>query len=219
MTRISVDDARWQLVPCLDDMFETVAAVLPYAREEAIDILDLGGRRGELSVYLLNRFPNAYITLLDASEDAVELARHEHSDQGERLKFLVRDFARDDLPIGFHAIVSSFALHHLNNIDIRGLYRSAYSSLHAGGMLIIADRVTAPSSMLADRYRNAWLRAVARSGASDEEIAEAEERQQADNQTPVLEHLHWLQQAGFRDIDVFYRNLIFSVHGGRRPKL
>lgn len=219
MTHPPSGDARRRLVACLQNLYMTIAAVLPYEHDEAIDILDLGGGTGGLSKYILERFSNAHVTLLDSSEEAVAVARREHGSMGDRLKFLVQDFARDDLPAGYHAVISSLAIHHLNNIESRGLYRSAYSSLHPGGMLVIADRLAAPSPMLAERYRAAWLRDAKKLGATDEEIEDAEARQQSDNRTPALEHLQWLVNAGFRDVDVFYKNLMFSVHGGRRPRL
>ena len=219
MTPTIADEARRRLVPYLGQLYATVAAVLPYERDEPIDILDLGAGTGGLSSFILDRFPNSHITLVDASEETLERARHNLGPESDRLTFLTLDFARDSLPSGFHAVMSALAIHHLSNIDTRALYRTVFSSLLPGGMLINADRVAAPSMMLADRYHTAWRLDLQAMGASDDEIAAAEERQQDDNPTPVLEHLQWLVNASFRDVDVFYRNLRFSVHGGRRPRL
>jgi tRNA (cmo5U34)-methyltransferase len=213
------DEARRRLVTCLESFQTTIAAVLPYEREEAIDLLDLGGGSGILSGFMLERFSNAHITLIDSSEEAIESARGATNQFGDRIEFLVRDFAREELPIGYHAVISALAIHNLDNIETRGLYRSIYSSLHPGGMLVVADRLAAPSPILAERYRAAWLDGARTLGASDEEISEAEARQLSDNRTPALEHLQWMVNAGFRDVDVFYKNLMYSVHGGRRPRL
>ena len=217
--RQTSDEARQRLVACLESLYTTIAAVLPYDPHEAIDLLDLGGGLGVLSRFMLERFSNAHITLLDSSEEAIEFARGASSRFGDRINFLARDFARDDLPTGYHAVISALAIHNLGNIETRGLYRSIYSSLHPGGMLVIADRLAAPSPILAERYREAWLYDARNLGASDEEIGEAEARLLRDNRTPALEHLQWMVNAGFRDVDVFYKNLIYSVHGGRRPRL
>ena len=215
----TADEARQRLVACLESIYTTIAAVLPHEPEEAIDLLDLGSGSGILSGFILERFTNARITLVDSSEQAIEFARGANGRFGDRIDFLVRDFAREDLPAGYHAVISALAIHNLNNIETRGLYRSIYSSLHPGGMLVIADRLAAPSSILADRYRAAWLHDARKLGASDEEISEAEARLLSDNRTPALEHLQWMVNAGFRDVDVFYKNLMYSVHGGRRPRL
>jgi len=207
------------MVPCLESMFNTIAAVLPFQPDEAIDFLDLGGGSVVLSEFILEQFPNAHTTVLDSSAEALENARQANERFGDRFKTLLRDFAREDLPTRYHAVVSCLSLHHLNNIEVRGLYRSIYSSLHAGGMLIVADHLAAPSQLLAERQRAAWQRDAKMLGASDEDIANAESRQKDDNRTLALEHLQWMFNVGFRDVDVFYKNLMFSVHGGRRPRL
>ena len=217
--RQTSDEARRRLVACLEYFYTAIAAVLPYERDEAIDLLDLGGGSGIFSKFILERFSNAHITLMDSSEEAIDSARGANNQFGDRMKFLVRDFAREDLPTGYHAVISVLAIHNLDNIETRGLYRSIYSSLHPGGMLVIADRLAAPSPILAERYRAAWLDDARMLGASDEEIIEAEARLLNDNRTPALEHLQWMVNAGFRDVDVFYKNLMYSVHGGRRPRL
>jgi tRNA (cmo5U34)-methyltransferase len=105
------DEARRRLVACLESLYTTIAAVLPYGPEEAIDILDLGGGSGTLSGFILERFSNARITLLDTSEGAIESVRSANRQFDDRIKFMVRDFAREDLPTGYHAVISALAIH------------------------------------------------------------------------------------------------------------
>ena len=43
--------------------------------------------------------------------------------------------------------------------------------------------------------------------------------QERDPPIPPPEHPHWLVNAGFRDIDVFSRKLMFSAHGEEDTRL
>ena len=214
MTETTVD---WKFIPYLDQMFEVIATTLPYSKDDPINILSLGNRTLELSAYLLNIFSNSQITLVGSSSSSELTQIYPLRNYGARLKFIEKDFAREELPVGFQALISSFAIHSLDNIETRGLYRSAYRSLTAGGILVIADRMAPPSSQLGKQYKKAWENYMYKIGASEEEISKSAKMLKKQNQRPVLEHLHWLRQAGFQDVDIFYKHLLFSVHGGRRP--
>ena len=87
------DEARRRQVACLENLYTTIAAVLPSGPEEAIDIFDLGGGSGTLSGFILERFLNARITLLDTSEEAIESVCSVYRQFDDRIEFMVRDFA------------------------------------------------------------------------------------------------------------------------------
>ena len=64
----SYDETRRQLIPCFDDFYGTAVSLLPFAREQSIDVLDLGAGTGLLSAKVLEQVSNAHRVLLDISE-------------------------------------------------------------------------------------------------------------------------------------------------------
>jgi tRNA (cmo5U34)-methyltransferase len=54
-------------------------------------------------------------------------------------------------------------------------------------------------------------------GSSDKEIQGALQRMSHDRCAPMADQLAWLVQAGFSDVDCFYRSFRFAVFGGWKP--
>jgi tRNA (cmo5U34)-methyltransferase len=88
--------------------------------------------------------------------------------------------------------------------------------LRPGGAFVNAEHVTGTTPWLANVYRRLWSEACAGAGASEHEIAGAVERMAMDRSTDVATAIAWMQQAGFRDCDCFFKHLHFAVLGGWR---
>ena len=55
--------------------FSMMADIIPYKKDQAITILDLGAGYGALSKFLLERFPKAKAVCQDGSEEMAKLGR------------------------------------------------------------------------------------------------------------------------------------------------
>jgi tRNA (cmo5U34)-methyltransferase len=53
--------------------------------------------------------------------------------------------------------------------------------------------------------------------ADPDELAAAAERMAFDRPAPVATQLEWLSDAGFRDVDCFYKHYRFAVLAGWAP--
>jgi tRNA (cmo5U34)-methyltransferase len=84
-------------------------------------------------------------------------------------------------------------------------------------MFVNADQVLGATTELEKLYRTHWLESVRALGISDEELNKARQRMEYDRMTPLSDQLGWLKQAGFRDVDCWYKNFSFAVFGGHRP--
>jgi tRNA (cmo5U34)-methyltransferase len=51
-------------------------------------------------------------------------------------------------------------------------------------------------------------------GAAEPDLAAALDRMKFDRAATLEDQLEWMRQAGFRDIDCAYKNLIFAVYCG-----
>jgi len=211
------DRARRLLVPCFDDLFGAIIRALPFARDDDFSVLDLGAGSGLLTAIVLHHFPKARITLVDVDDGNLGRARERLSDYADQLSWVHADFARTDPPGKFDATVSALALHHISDLDKRTLYRSLYYALNPKGVLVVADRLHGPTPAIYLHDKEIWQREVRAQGAGEAKIERAQASHGEDFHSTLNEHLEWLRNSGFLDVDIHYKNVMFSVFGGHRP--
>lgn len=208
------DRARRQLIPCFDEFYNAVLTQIPFPDEAKLHLLDLGAGTGLLSLFLSQRFPYAKITLLDLSEAMLAKARERFAGEPERFDFLVADYAEAPLSDRFDAVVSALSIHHLKDERKALLFRKIQSALVDGGLFINADQVLGASPEIERRYRAVWLRQVHEREVREEDLAAALERMKEDRMATLESQLRWLEEAGFREVDCWYRSYNFAVFGG-----
>jgi len=138
--------------------FTVLADTVPYDKAQPIRILDLGAGYGALTQFLLERFPNATAVCQDGSEEMANLGRERMRDFAGRFEYVICDFSRHGwrklVPGSYEAIVSSIAIHNVNNPNkIRGIYEKAYTLALPGGCFLNFDRHHPP---IEDQMK--WLR-------------------------------------------------------------
>ncbi|WP_308637968.1 class I SAM-dependent methyltransferase [Paenibacillus silvisoli] len=210
------DGQRRKLIPCFDD-FYGIAAALAQTEAEAPSILDLGAGTGLLSSLLLQRYPQAKLTLIDLSDNMLDIARQRFKDVPD-VAHRCEDYTKFTAEGEFDLIVSSLSIHHLSDADKRALYQASFANLKPGGIFINADQVLGHTPYVDDLYKSDWKRKVEASGLSAPEIAAAYERTKLDRMAGLQEQLGWLEQAGFADVDCVYKYFNFVVMYGRKPK-
>ena len=209
------DRARRQLVPSFDDFYGTAVEAIPYKREEAIRVLDLGAGTGMLSAFVAWAFPRARITLVDASPEMLAVARRRFADEPGRFEFRVLDYAREPPPGEYEAVVSALSIHHLDGTEKWELFREVYRVLCDGGVFVNADQVLGSTPEIEALYRETWLRQVRESGVGEVDLA-ALVRMREDKPSTLEEQEAWLEETGFRQVDCPYKNYGFAVYGGRK---
>jgi tRNA (cmo5U34)-methyltransferase len=212
------DATRRVLVPAFDSFYGTAIEVLtlrdlPSATPR---ILDIGAGTGLLSGLVAGAVPNARLVLLDASSAMVDQARDRLGSAWERCETVVAD-AADELPEGrFDAVVSALAIHHLTDTDKADLYKRVHERLLPGGVFVNADQVAGPTPALDAAYAQRWRVHTSALGATDDDLREADLRMAMDLPTSVNAQCQWLRDAGFVDVDCFFKSWRFAVFGGWR---
>jgi hypothetical protein len=122
-------------------------------------------------------------------------------------------------------VVSSLALHHLNDARKQYLYKAAAERLSARGALLVADLVDPAHPVLRNVAAERWD-ALARQEA--EAIGAPELFQQflderwnhfrfpdaSDRPSALMHHLVWLRHAGFAAVDCWWLDAGHAVFGG-----
>lgn len=129
--------------------FNLIADTIPYDKQQAITILDLGAGYGALTKFLLELFPNATAVCQDGSDEMAKLGRERMKDFNGRFDYVLADFSRHGwsklMPGPFEAIVSSIAIHNVGSPNIiRGIYQDTYTLVQPGGCFLNFDRHEPP---------------------------------------------------------------------------
>jgi tRNA (cmo5U34)-methyltransferase len=208
--------SRQRLLPCYDAFYRSAVRALELAEPGPIRaVLDLGTGTGALASRVAEAYPGATFTLLDGAPAMVTKAVE---NLGSRAAAgLVQDFA-DPLPDGpFDAIVSSLAIHHLDDDGKASLYARAHDVLRPGGAFVNAEQVLGATPAL-DALLWRWHEREARAlGATDDEWDGAVERMTHDRCATVETNLALLRGAGFEDVSAHFADGRFAVLAGRRP--
>ena len=122
-------------MPRREEMLRELVRCLP---DGPRDVLELGCGTGTLTALLADRYPEANIGAVDASEEMIRIAR-EHLPDG-RVSFKIALFEDLDLAKGsFDLIASNMSLHHI--AEKEPFYKSLRRALRPGGCLVFGDEV------------------------------------------------------------------------------
>jgi tRNA (cmo5U34)-methyltransferase len=190
-------------------------------------ILDLGAGDGALGDAILAVFPGSHLTLVDASEAMLAQARQRFA-HAPAFRFLLSDFqaliAGDALAGPFDACVSSQAIHHLATEDKNRLFGYVHRLLVPGGAFVNADVLLPPTEDLEKLYFGVWAGQMAEAAEGlgknevvPEDVIGSYRDPRSMNRPDTLEtQLALLREAGFVNVDCYFKNGIFTVFGGMR---
>jgi tRNA (cmo5U34)-methyltransferase len=180
------------------------------------EILDVGAGTGLMSAFLLEKFPDARLTLMDISENMLDMARQRFATR-PGTEYVVCDYSCSELGGPYDIVCSALSIHHLETGDKRELFRRIYACLKPGGMFVNADQADGETPYFRQRYLDYWndfLRSGPMTKAQHAEILKRRDTLDKNEKLPL--QLLWLQEAGFSDVDVVYKNRTFIVTVARK---
>ena len=184
--------------------------------EPAPEILDVGAGTGLMSAFVLEKFPNARLTLMDISENMLAMARQRFAARPET-RYVTCDYSRSELGGPYDINCSALSIHHLEPEDKRQLFHRIHTSLRPGGMFVNADQADGETPYFRQRYLDYWNDFLKNGPMSSEQHAEILKRRDTlDKNDKLSTQLAWLHEAGFSDVDVVYRNRTFIVTVARK---
>ena len=165
---------------------------------DAQRVLDLGTGDGRLLALLRIDRREMLGVGLDFSESMLEAARKRFADDG-RVELVGHNLTEPLPALGrFDAVVSSFAIHHLEHERKRKLYGEVFDLLEHGGVFANLEHVASPTH----RLHLAFFTAIGEP---------LEDEDPSDRLLDVETQLGWLRELGFDDVDCYWKWLEMAL--------
>jgi tRNA (cmo5U34)-methyltransferase len=227
-----IDYGRY-FVPHRETQLDILCRLVP-DQAGSVTLVELCCGEGLLAEALLRRFPASHLVGFDGSPLMLEKARTRLQPFADHFQPVQFDLAAKDWrspAIQATAILSSLAIHHLTGLEKQSLYADLYSMLAPGGILGVADLILPASRQGASIAADAWDVAVRRQSLELDgnlQAFQAFEEQRwnsfrysdpddIDHPSGLIEQLHWLEAAGFQQVDVYWLEAGHAIFGGVRP--
>jgi len=221
---------------------EKLVALLPFQPGVIIRVLDIGAGDGALSLTVLGAYPKAQLVCHDFSETMLDRARQRLGQFLEAVTFVKGDL-RDPawmhaIEGKFEAVVSSIAIHNVADSDqtasperIREIYREVFGLVKPGGCFLNYDLTAATSPAVEKLYykerftvEQAKLKADMGIEKSLQELEQEFQGRRRDRNAElpkpgsqaIANQLEWLRQAGFDEVDCFWKDKHNAIFGGFR---
>lgn len=209
------DNIILKLIPHYKEMIASLIASIPFENTKPIKVLDLGCGTGNTSKAVKNRFPNANITCIDLAENMIEMARYKLSEY-DNIEYHVADMREFEFGCDYDLVISSLAMHHLEtDEEKKAVYRRIYDALRKGGVFYNGDNVLGSNQYQEKVNLEKWKEFM----LENVSLREIEEKwlpthYEEDHPSPLIDHLDWLREVGFKDVDVVWKYIIGAVYGG-----
>lgn len=221
---------------------QKLISFLPFESAAAIRLLDLGAGTGALSLALLNIYPNLSLTCLDFSETMLSHARQQLTKYEEKVTFVEGNLRNPDwmqaIKGTYDGVVSSFVTHTLPD-RVKELYREVFQLINPGGCFLSCDVFSPPGPALERIYHKSRLvdfqfLIETKTGAKKnlQEVEQLLNDRSKSYKTffeesdkifsvglpTVMNHLEWLKEAGFDEVDCLWKHTRNAVIGGFRHR-
>ncbi len=202
------DAQRKQLIPCFDDFYRLPVEMLDFAGD-APRVLDMGSGTGLFAAFVLEKYKNAHIMMIDLSEGMLDVARKRFAKHPD-FRYITADYTAYPFEEKFDIIISALSIHHLSALQKEKLYKDCFLMLRPGGMFLNADQVLSPDPQTEGMLSRLWKKEIERSGIDNKELEKAYDRQVYDDPSTLTDQLLWLKQAGFAQVDCVYKYYVFA---------
>src|SRR5918993_963545 len=238
--------AAWQREKTVRWFLDSVRGAIPFAREQfAVTLqivangrqpvrrfLDLGAGDGVLSAVLLPRFPAAEPVLVDFSPPMLAAAKERLAPLATQPAFVQADLAtplwREAVAAHapYDAIVSSFAIHHLEDERKRALYGELLELMNPGGTFAHIEHVAPDAQWMTHAFDEAMIDAIWEYGRRADQALTRDAAatayasrldRDANRLAPLEVQCAWLRNAGYTQVTAPFRWYEIAVFGGYRP--
>lgn len=170
------------------------------------NILDLGCGNGNVTEQLLKPHPNAKYTMLDASNEMLNICKARF--KGHYINLIESFFNEYNFTANqFDIIAGGFSLHHCNSKEKQELFRKIYKSLKENGVFTVSDLMIDKNDSAHPQLIEQWHGLVNKNFPDGEKWTWIMEHYDEYDKPDSLENqIKWLRKVGFRDFDILIKD-------------
>jgi tRNA (cmo5U34)-methyltransferase len=205
------------------DQLRLMALLLPFNADDTFTFVDLGAGTGAASRAILAEYPRATAILAEYSPQMSAQGEAQMTAFAGRYRYVEFDMLKGDWsPLAHERIdsaVSALSMHHLPDERKRGMFAEIFAHLRPGGWYVNFDPIKAGD----DAVESVWERIndrldpeaeYKRTHRSQEEHARHENHVRY--MIPLAPQLAWLREAGFENVDVYWKRLDWVIYAGAK---
>ena len=206
------DSERRALIPCFDDFYDIAIDCIDFKGDNP-KVLDLGAGTGILSEFLLEKYPNAEITLIDLADKMLKEAEQRFNGN-DNISIICDNYLTHEFDAKFDIIVSSLSIHHLTAEEKKTLIEKYFKLLNDGGNFVNADQVLNPNGDVEKYFKVKFDEH--KGNISNQALNEAKIRKTYDKPSSIDFQLDCLKNAGFRYVGVPYKYYVFAIFWAKK---
>jgi len=207
------DENFFKIAPFYRETIEALVEALPFSPFKKIRVIDLGCGTGNITQALLKRFPRAQVICVDLAEQMIAIAKMKLSGS-KNVVYWNGDVRYFPYEGKYDAIIGSLVLHHVEEKEKTAFYRKMFNALTPGGVFYTADIVFGSNPYLQDLYLERWKRFMRKNLSARQITATLQKHRREDRPCTLMDELAMLRRAGFKDIDVLWKQHYFCIYGG-----
>ena len=203
-----------------------LARLLPFDQQDAFTFLDLGAGTGAASRVLLAEYPRASAILAEYSPQMTAEGHRQMAPFAGRYRYVEMDMLASDwpaeVPPQLDAVVSALSIHHLPDARKQAIFGEIFGRLRPGAWYVNYDPIRAPDAVLEavwERVNDRYDPEAPYQRAHRTPQEQARYENHVRYMIPLAPQLEWLRQAGFIQVEVFWKRLDWVIYGGCRPGL
>jgi tRNA (cmo5U34)-methyltransferase len=180
-------------------------------------LLDIGCGAGNYTLTMLSKMPSLECTLVDLSQPMLDRAFQRVSAVTTRpVNILQGDIRNVELPANHYDIILAGAvLHHLrDDQDWEETFRKIFGLLKPGGSFMISDLVIQDTQVMTDYTMERYGEYLEEIGGKDYRRKVLEYVNKEDSPRSITYQLELMRKTGFREVEVFHKNMCFGAFGG-----
>jgi ubiquinone/menaquinone biosynthesis C-methylase UbiE len=229
--RVAAYDADMDLMhPNRHKMVEVIMAALAASTPDPRLVVDLGTGTGFLLDRLLRRFPNCRAVAIDGSQQMLSTAKSRLGSLAERVEFVIGDLRQAET-FGAEiesadAVVSAYALHHLNLQEKAELMERCRARLKEDGWFLNADLVVSEDEFLEALTQQMRVAGIVdrakgrdprfRTATDTRRFIDELQRNECDQPQTEADDLRIMRGCGYRHVSLLWKDTREVVCGGIR---
>jgi len=197
----------YDMIGCVPHYFELMSSFTKALPKEfnPKSILDLGCGNGNVTAKLLQVFPQAKYTLLDASQEMLNLCQQQFKDY--KIAYIASYFKDYAFKANsYDLIVAGFSLHHCDSVEKKILFKKINRSLKKGGVFSCTDLMISKDNAEHPNLVKEWKSFVNNNFPDDEKWKWLQDHyNEFDKPDNYTDQIEWLKEAGFTTIEITFK--------------